>query len=199
MDETHWWLASAACFAAFAVLGAIVARGTPMRADVEAGMLRGAAPSLALFFTTLGRWYGLVVLVALAAVLTRLWHGNLVIIGALVASQLLSQGAVILAKRFFGRSRPDRWIMVREIDLSYPSGHAVTTVVFFVALLVLESAAVVPRPWAIALGVLLLVCIIGIPWSRLALSAHYLTDVAGGLLFGCAWLFATCALISHLR
>jgi len=34
----------------------------------------------------------------------------------------------------------------------------------------------------------LAVCAVAIPWSRLALGAHYATDVLGGLLLGAAWL-----------
>ena len=40
-----------------------------------------------------------------------------------------------------------------------------------------------------------LVCAVGISWSRLALGAHYLTDVVGGLLFGAAFLCAALAII----
>jgi membrane-associated phospholipid phosphatase len=40
--------------------------------------------------------------------------------------------------------------------------------------------------------------VIGIPWSRLALDAHYATDVIGGLVFGCGWLCATIAIVGRL-
>ena len=36
---------------------------------------------------------------------------------------------------------------------------------------------------------------IGIMWSRLALGAHYLSDVMGGAVFGCGWLALMCGLI----
>jgi len=53
------------------------------------------------------------------------------------------------------------------------------------------------RPTAATAIVILVICIVGIPWSRLALGAHYLTDVAGGVLFGAGWLCITLALIAR--
>jgi membrane-associated phospholipid phosphatase len=42
---------------------------------------------------------------------------------------------------------------------------------------------------------LLLLWIGGILWSRMALAAHYPTDVAGGALFGLAWVCVLWALL----
>jgi membrane-associated phospholipid phosphatase len=40
---------------------------------------------------------------------------------------------------------------------------------------------------------------IGVGWSRVALAAHYASDVLGGALFGSAWMCALVALVLHLR
>jgi membrane-associated phospholipid phosphatase len=39
---------------------------------------------------------------------------------------------------------------------------------------------------------------IGIPWSRLVLAAHYGTDVTGGILFGVAWLCLMLVVLGHV-
>jgi membrane-associated phospholipid phosphatase len=42
------------------------------------------------------------------------------------------------------------------------------------------------------------VLMIGIPWSRLVLAAHYGTDVTGGILFGVAWLCLMLVVLGHV-
>ncbi|MFN2459739.1 MAG: phosphatase PAP2 family protein [Candidatus Velthaea sp.] len=194
--EPRLWIAAAACFAAFVVLGRYVAPRTPSRIDAEAEALRGEWTPVAVVFTALGRWPALVTVGLVAAVAAFVLHAQPVAIAALAASQALSQSIVSATKHRFHRTRPDYWLVRREADLSYPSGHAATTVVFYLALALLVSrTSSLPRPVMGTLLAGLAWCVAGIPWSRIALGAHYLTDVAGGLLFGAGWLCATLALV----
>ncbi len=176
-------------------LGALVASRTPTRLDVEAGVLRGGGVPLALFFTGLGRWPVLLGLAVAAGAAAAALRTGLLPVVALFAAQVLSQGANAAIKLLFHRARPDAWLAIHEKDLSYPSGHAVTSIVFFVGMALLAWHAPLPRPLALALVAACAVCVVGIPWSRLALSAHYATDVLGGLLFGAAWLCVALAVI----
>jgi len=50
----------------------------------------------------------------------------------------------------------------------------------------------------VAIVTVLVLWALGIMWSRLALGAHYLSDVFGGALFGTAWLCALFAALSFL-
>lgn len=70
---------------------------------------------------------------------------------------------------------------------SFPSGHAMSSTVVYtcVVLVLLPLAARRMRP-VIATLVATLVAVIG--FSRLALGVHYLSDVAGGVVLGLAWL-----------
>ncbi len=193
--ELRLWIVALACAVAVLALGSVVAHRPPAGVDVAAGSLRGHAVPLALFFTGLGRWpvlFGLGVVAAATAVALRT---GLTAVAILYAAQIASQGANAGVKLLFHRARPDAWLRIHETDLSYPSGHAVTAVVFFVGFALLAWHAPLPRPVAGALVAVLLVCAAGIPWSRLALAAHYFTDVLGGLLFGTAFLCAAFALI----
>jgi undecaprenyl-diphosphatase len=195
--ELRLWIAAVLCLGAALALGFYVSQRTPARIDVETVAVRGTAIPLALFFTALGRWPALLALSVVAALAAwRLGTG----VGAVVllyATQVVSQGASTLLKLGFHRSRPDHWLVIQEKDWSYPSGHAVTAVVFFVGFAILAWHAPLPRPLAVTITAVLLVCAIGMPWSRLALGAHYLTDVIGGLLLGAAFLCAAFALILH--
>jgi undecaprenyl-diphosphatase len=193
--ESRLWLAALLCALATLAIGAVVANRPPPRIDVEAAALRGGALPAALFFTALGRWPVLIGLGVLAAGIAMSLRTGLSAVAVLLAAQVLSQAASTLLKLGFHRARPDGWLLIRETDLSFPSGHAVTAVVFFVGFALLAWHAPLPRPVAAVLAAALLVCAAGIPWSRLALDAHYLTDVLGGLLCGAAFLFAALAII----
>ncbi len=193
--ELRLWIVALACLCATLAIGALVASRPPTRLDVEAGALRGTAVPLALFFTGLGRWPVLLALGLVAAAVAYKLRAGLTAVAVLYSAQVLSQGVNALLKLLFHRHRPDAWLQIKEVDLSFPSGHAVTAVVFFVGFALLAWHAPLPRPLAAAIVVALGICAAGIPWSRLALSAHYLTDVIAGLLLGTAFLCAALAVI----
>ena len=186
------------CAAAALALGTLVSSRALTRIDVEAGALRGSAVPLALFFTLLGRWPVLLGLGIVAAGTALALRTGLRAVVILYAAQILAQGVSTGLKLLFHRARPDAWIGIRETDFSYPSGHAVTSILFFVGFAILAWHASLPRPLAAMLVAILGVCAIGIPWSRLALSAHYLTDIIGGMLLGTAFLCAAFAVILRL-
>jgi undecaprenyl-diphosphatase len=170
-------------------LGAYVSSRPPPRIDLAAGAaLRGTALPLAVFFTGLGRWPVLLGLGVLAFGIGMTLRTGLSAVVILYGAQVVSQAANALVKLAFHRARADTWLVIKEIDLSYPSGHAVTSVVFFLGFALLAWHSPLPRAVTIPVVALLTVCVVGIPWSRLALGAHYLTDVIGGLLLGAAFL-----------
>ncbi|HEX3463688.1 MAG TPA: phosphatase PAP2 family protein [Candidatus Elarobacter sp.] len=193
--ETRLWIAALAfVLAAFAV-GALVANRPPSRLDVAAQSLRGEAVPLALFFTSLGRWPVLIGLGVVAFGIAMTLRSGARAVTVTLAAQVISQAVNALVKLAFHRARPGGEIGVKETDLSFPSGHSVTALVFFAGFAILAWHAPLARPWAAVVCAVLLVCAVGIPWSRLALGAHYATDVAGGLLLGAGFLCAALATI----
>jgi membrane-associated phospholipid phosphatase len=194
-SERRWWLAAVACFGAFALLGAYVCFRPPTTIDSASMALRGHGVELAALFTMLGRWYAIAPIALAAATLAFVNRAGAWSVGALAVWQILSQTSCAFVKALFGRPRPEHWLLYRETDYSYPSGHAVTAVVFYLGLLLIVArAGWIPRGAKPPLMGALAICIVGIPWSRLALEAHYLTDVIGGLLFGAGWLCAALAI-----
>lgn len=197
--ELRLLVTAAVCVVLMFALGAFVSSRTPTRIDVEATALRGTAVPLALFFTGLGRWPVLLGIAVAAGALAATVRTGIVPVAIVFATQVVSQGANAGLKLLFHRTRPDAWLGIHEKDLSYPSGHAVTAVVFFVGFALLAWHSPLPRPVAAALAAVLIVCAAGVPWSRIALSAHYLTDVAGGLLLGTAFLCVALIAIARVQ
>ena len=79
-----------------------------------------------------------------------------------------------------------------------PKEEATTAVVFFVGWALVTASSALWLDEKAAVTALLVVWAMGIAWSRLALGAHYLSDVAGGLLFGAGWLCALAGGLLHV-
>lgn len=99
-----------------------------------------------------------------------------------------------LAKAVVDRARPVVASPVVETpsNASFPSGHAMTAVVVYGALLLvaLPSVRRRARPWLVA-ATALLVVVVGA--TRLALGVHFVSDVLAGWALGAGWLAVTAA------
>ncbi|HET9097717.1 MAG TPA: phosphatase PAP2 family protein [Candidatus Baltobacteraceae bacterium] len=186
-----------ALFTVFVILGLGVSNRPLTRLDAEAVYFRGQLTRLALLFTLSGRSPAMtascVVAIGAYSVL-RLPIGIAVL---MALSQLLSQILVEYMKPLFRRMRPDYWLVGLEAGHSYPSGHSTTAVVFFIGWAIVLALGTLAPDVKTAGMALLTVWALGVMWSRLALGAHYLSDVAGGALFGAAWLCAAFTIFSH--
>jgi len=81
---------------------------------------------------------------------------------------------------------------------SFPSGHSMSSVIVYGALLLVFLPVVTRRLRPALIGAAVsLVAAIG--FSRLALGVHYITDVLGGYVLGLAWLAASVAAFSTWR
>ncbi len=180
---------------AFALLGYAVSPHAPQGIDRSAVALVGMATPLATFLTSLGRfpaYFSECVFVIAAGLLRRAWLGRSVTAVALLLVAWTVSNAL---KEVFRRPRSGHWIVTHETSYSYASGHCTNSLVFFGfwAYVALRSTLPVPARVAIALGLLALSGAIG--WSRLALGAHYPSDVLGGYLLGAAILELAVAFI----
>lgn len=103
-------------------------------------------------------------------------------------------GALLLdpsLKTLVGRLRPVVDLPVASAPgNSFPSGHALGSMVVYGALTLVFLAAVSPRRRKLFIAVpAVLVAAIG--FTRIALGVHYLSDVLAGWLLGAAWLSVT--------
>ena len=187
-----------AAFAIVLVAGAYLAARPPGPLDVASTTLRGEATPLAILFTRSGYWYVLVGVFIVLFGVAMLVRGQSVAFAVLGAVQVLSQLAANAIKDLFKRARPDDWLFHKELGYSFPSGHAVTAIVFYGGLLLLVWSIPLPRPLRVAATAVLGVWILGVPWSRMALGAHYATDVLAGMLFGAGWLCLLAIVLRHV-
>lgn len=191
-------IASIALFAVFVVLGRRVSNKPLGRLDEDAVYFRAQITPLALVFTISGRSRAMTAACALAITVYAALRLPLWIPLIMTVSQILSQTAVELVKTRYRRIRPDYWLVGLEAGHSYPSGHATTATLFFLGWAAITSLSSLPLEGKAALAAALVFWAFGIMWSRLALGAHYLSDVCGGLLFGSAWLCGVAAILMQI-
>jgi undecaprenyl-diphosphatase len=99
-----------------------------------------------------------------------------------------------VTKAIVDRARPvvESPVVDTPSNASFPSGHSMTAVVTWGALLLVSLPSVRrrARPWLVAATVLLVV-VVG--FTRLALGVHYVSDVLAGWALGAGWLAVTAA------
>jgi undecaprenyl-diphosphatase len=137
--------------------------------------------------TTLGA--PLLYTVVIVAVLWFAWRREW---RAAIALALSSGGGVALSnllKVIFHRGRPATVVeFIPHPSWSFPSGHALNSVVSygFLAVLLLDRIADRRKRIAVVTAAAIMILLIG--FSRLYLGVHYLSDVTGGWIAGAAWL-----------
>ena len=122
--------------------------------------------------------------VAVAALLSKRRFGAAVFLTVAIGGSLLLQGAM---KLWFERPRPQLAYAAVLPDYSFPSGHTMNAVIFYVAL-ALIIWSIFGRPIGLIAVAIAAILAFGVGVSRIYLGYHYLTDVVGGLLAGVSWL-----------
>jgi undecaprenyl-diphosphatase len=149
---------------------------------------RPALVVVARAFTALGE--PTVLIAACGACAIWLWYegrGRLGLVLLLIA--MLGRALSEVQKYWIARVRPglEPHLVVVKTS-SFPSGHATSSMVFYLALALALSAH---KPWhrMAAAGAVLLSLLVGI--SRVMLGVHWPSDVVGGWAFGMLWVLLT--------
>jgi membrane-associated phospholipid phosphatase len=110
--------------------------------------------------------------------------------GAALFFAVATGGAAIIdatMKVIFQRPRPKLDYATVLPDYSFPSGHSMNGVVFYVSL-ALIAWSIFGRRVGVPAVVAAAILAVGIGTSRIYLGYHYFTDVVGGFLAGIVWL-----------
>lgn len=94
----------------------------------------------------------------------------------------------LLLKHLFNRDRPSINEAIDAVGYSFPSGHAMGSLIFygFVIYLVIRTKQKPWIQWLSVFGLSLLIVLIGV--SRIYLGAHFPSDIAAGYIAGTIWL-----------
>jgi undecaprenyl-diphosphatase len=147
-------------------------------------------------------WLGRPPFLAIWVVATAVWcwrHSRHRLAIFVVATTLMGGIVDTLVKMAVNRPRPEvDHPVTTAFGKSFPSGHAMSSLITYGAICLLLVPAVAPR-WRklLVAATAFLVLLIGA--SRLLLGVHFLTDVLGGYILGAAWLAAAAAVFEAWR
>ncbi|MBW4582183.1 MAG: phosphatase PAP2 family protein [Tildeniella nuda ZEHNDER 1965/U140] len=101
---------------------------------------------------------------------------------------LLTLGGSIVINRtvkfWLHRVRPSLWdAAAPELDFAFPSGHAMSSMTFVAALLLLTWGS----RWSVWVASLGSAFVVAIGWTRLYLGVHFPSDILAGWLISIAW------------
>jgi undecaprenyl-diphosphatase len=140
-------------------------------------------------------WVGVVLfVVVLFCAWKRRWIALAILIAAVPGGMLLNEWMKILVHR----PRPFvRGPFVDWSGYSFASGHAIGATLLYGQLLLFVLPSLKTRHWRLLciLGGVTLVVLVG--FSRVALGAHFLSDVLGAIVLGVVWL-VLCARVGSL-
>lgn len=133
--------------------------------------------------TQVGGAYSLIALSLLLLFIIKKKKIPVFIIINLISAFFLNQ----LFKIIFSRSRPDRIFLSYANGYSYPSGHSMVSIAYFIFIIYLVYKYLNNKILKIILYISLFSLIILIGFSRIYLGMHYFTDVIGGHLLGISY------------
>jgi membrane-associated phospholipid phosphatase len=142
-------------------------------------------------------WIGTITLVAiLILVLRKQWYGLLALVLTVPGGMLFHH----LIQAIVHRRRPFRHSEFLDLGgYSFPSGHTMAATLLYGLLAVFAILVWKARHWRILaiLGAILAIGLVG--FSRIALGAHYLTDVLGAIAGGASWLILCIIVVEWTR
>lgn len=179
-------------------LAMLVWGGGPLDRAIYETLYAGNRPALTFIarcFTALGEPTVLIAAaIAASFLLWRAGHRHLPWI--LIGITMIGRGLSELQKYWIARARPDlepHLVIVKTS--SFPSGHATSSMIFYLTMALALTARTRWHRLAAA-GAIFLSFLIGA--SRVMLGVHWPSDVVGGWAFGMLWVLLTLRLAGRL-
>ncbi|MBD3884113.1 phosphatase PAP2 family protein [Phormidium tenue FACHB-886] len=146
-------------------------------------------------FTRLGTSWGVFPVSALISVVLlvyRRWRSLTYFLITVLGCGLINHSA----KVYWHRDRPSLWDYPPSHGFSFPSGHAMSSMGFVAALIILLWGT----RWRWLVLVLGSAFVVTIGWTRLYLGVHYPSDILAGWMAALAWAIGVSSLVRpHLQ
>jgi membrane-associated phospholipid phosphatase len=182
----------------FVVLGVRVAHfGEPAALSGWEHALVGHSALVAWWLTWSCYVYGMVPIAVILLILAWLAPEWRVRILFSIAMLLLCWRGADFFQHVFARPRRLDWVVKHETSFSYPSSHAAISTGFYGLWALMLYVSELPSAARKTAAALLALLAIAICWARLALGAHYLTDLIGGALLAVAIVAAGLSIVPH--
>ena len=106
---------------------------------------------------------------------------------------------MLVLKSSIQRTRPENPLLQAVNGYSFPSGHALMSVIFYGLLIYIAWHEIKNSWWRRGVIVLLALLILFIGFSRIYLRVHYASDVIAGLSVGFIWLIVSLWFINQIE
>lgn len=149
--------------------------------------------------TNLGSDFFLYAFVPIAGVLLIIWYRHWFPALILAGGTLLSHLINVFIKRMVTRERPSISVSANAEGYSFPSGHAMVSMVCYglLAYFIVRKLKSKTAKLTVQILAALLIFLIGI--SRYIINVHFLTDIIAGFFFGFLLLVALIFLVRRSR
>src|ERR1044072_7985780 len=144
-----------------------------------------------------GEWIGIAVFaLVLFFVWKRWWLSLVTLVVAVPGGMLLNEWVKVLVhrQRPFVEGPFGDWS-----GYSFASGHTIGATLLYGQLVLLILPALKTRHWRLVCTFSAISCVLLVGFSRIALGAHFLTDVLAAIFFGMVWLALCVVLGKPLR
>lgn len=132
------------------------------------------------FITLFGDWYLPIFIICITFLFLKNKSYSIILTINYLLGILLS----VTTKLIISRPRPNYSIIPTPDNYSFPSGHTLTSIVFYGMLYYLISQTIKNEILKLTLSIFLTFLLILISFSRIYLGVHYFTDVLGGIILG---------------
>lgn len=195
-SKLYWSYAASICLLLFAVLAYFVVSNESVLYGIDhpiQQLIRGSiTPEKTLIFKYFTKFGNTVTIALLFIISFSILYFK---VKDKIASYWLAVNTVLISgignislKYLFNRPRPAVEHLVAAKHSSFPSGHAMGSMLFYGTLIFLAYKYIDNKAMRLVIQIALGIVILLIGISRIYLGVHYPTDILGGFLLGGCWL-----------